>query len=41
MKILKLTPQEEFEVELKHFNKNRKRYKKHFSSKVHKNLKNI
>lgn len=38
MIILKLTPQEEFEQELKYFNKNKKKYKKQYSSKIHKNL---
>ena len=41
MKIIKLTPQEEFEQEMKFFNKNRRKYRKQFSSKIHKNLRNI
>lgn len=38
MKIIKLTPQEEFEQELEIYKKTRRKYKKQFSSTVHKNL---
>lgn len=38
MKVIKLTPHEEFQEELNYYKKNRKKYKKQFSSKVHKNL---